>query len=126
MKTFAKKVLYITVIGSMLGFIPLSLTAADLSMRGPVSFSSYDTNGDGLVTKKEFNDLREKRMKMRAESGRPMRNAANAPDFSFFDANGDGKLTQKELTDGQNARMQDRRGNKMGGGMGNGKGMGPR
>ncbi|QFR50490.1 EF-hand domain-containing protein [Sulfurimonas lithotrophica] len=107
----------------MLSIPVLAVEAMNPSMRGPVPFSSYDTNGDGLVTKKEFNELREKRMKMREESGRPMRNAANAPDFSFFDANGDGKLTQKELTDGQNARMQERRSNKMGGGM---MGKGPR
>ena len=93
--------------------------AADLSQRGPISFSVYDTNKNGSVSEKEFYDARAKRMTMRADQGMRMRNAANAPDFSQFDINKDGKLSKVELLEGQNAQMQNKRSNR-----GNGKGMG--
>lgn len=120
MKTSVRKVVYTTLVGTMLGILPLSLQAQNTPMRGPIPFSHYDQNKDGLITKKEFNDMRSKRMQERAESGRPMRNAANAPEFSYFDANNDGKITKQELLEGQNKRMQERRGGGMGMGMGKG------
>ena len=94
---------------------------ADLSQRGPISFDIYDTNKDGSVSEKEFYDARAKRMTMRAEQGRTMRNAGNAPEFSQFDANKDGKLSKVELLEGQNAQMQNKRSNR--GQKGNGKSM---
>lgn len=38
------------------------LFAQDLPPRGPMSFSMYDTNGDGFVSEEEFYSLRAKRM----------------------------------------------------------------
>jgi Ca2+-binding EF-hand superfamily protein len=123
MKNITKKLGLCTVLfGSLL--CVSSLNAETLPARGPISFSTYDTNGDGFVTEKEFYDVRAKRIQQKVEQGMPMRNVGNAPDFSQFDANGDGKLTETELLKGQNAQMQNRRLNKGGYGQGGmGKGM---
>lgn len=99
-----------------------SLQAADtMPLRGPLPFSTYDGNGDGSISETEFDAVRAERMQQRAEEGRPMRGAANAPSFSDFDADGDGKITPAELQAGQAERMQNR-----GGKGGQGMGKGPR
>lgn len=90
---------------------------------GPAPFSTYDANGDGLISEQEFTTHREQRRALRASEGRPMRNAARAPAFSTFDANGDGQLTPQEHAAGQANWMQQR--NQMRGpGRGQGPGMG--
>ncbi len=96
-------------------------TSSPAQMRGPMAFADYDANGDGAINEQEFNEARAKRMAARAEEGRPMRGAANAPSFADFDANGDGKLSPEELTQGQQAQMQKHAG--MAPGMGAGMGM---
>lgn len=106
-----KHIMAVVVLG-LLG----TLGAQEMPNRGPVSFDLYDKNGDGTISETEFYEVRGQRMEQRAAEGRPMRNAANAPEFSYFDADGDGKISKVELLEGQNKRMQERRG----------KGMGPR
>jgi hypothetical protein len=74
--------------------------AVDAQMRnppGPPSFAMLDANGDGYVTRAEFEAFREKRMKMMAAQGRPMRNAGRGTPFSALDANGDGRISKKEF-----------------------------
>jgi len=90
----------------------VNLNAETLPLRGPIDFATYDANGDGFITEKEFDDIRAKRVDQKVKDNMPMRNIGNAPAFSDFDANGDGKLTELELTKGQNAQMQKRRGTK--------------
>jgi len=114
MYTPLKKTTFVAVIAALFGAAPLMLQAETIPDRGPVPFSTYDQNGDGTISEKEFYDIREKRMKARAESGRMMRKAADAPEFSEFDANKDGKITPEELQAGQKARMQQRGGRGMG------------
>ena len=94
------------VVAGSLSVMTSVVSAEDLPNRGPIEFSSYDTNKDGFVSEKEFNDLRLKRMEQKATSGMPMKNAGNAADFSAFDTNKDGKLTEIELLKGQNKQMQ--------------------
>lgn len=103
------------VVAGSLSVMTSVVSAEDLPNRGPIEFSSYDTNKDGFVSEKEFNDLRLKRMEQKATSGMPMKNAGNAADFSAFDTNKDGKLTETELLKAQNKQMQN---------MGMSKGMG--
>jgi Ca2+-binding EF-hand superfamily protein len=111
-------------VAGSLSVITTALIAEDLPNRGPIEFSSYDTNKDGFISEKEFNDIRAKRIEQKESSGMPMRNVANAPDFSALDTNKDGKLTELELLKGQNKQMQLNQGNRgMGQGM-NGQGMG--
>jgi Ca2+-binding EF-hand superfamily protein len=93
-------------------------------MRGPASFSSFDTNNDGVITKKEFKYAHQKRMQERSEAGMPMRNAGNAPKFRFFDENGDGVITRAEYRHVHRERMQKRIQQRDDYGMGTGSGMG--
>ena len=107
-----------------------TLTATDLTKKGPMSFEDYDSDHNGVVTESEFYKLREKRMNLKAEQGMPMRNAGNAPTFEQFDTNGDKQLTKMELLEGQMKNMSERKSQKgmnknqgMGQGMGKGQGM---
>lgn len=98
-----------------LGLVSLLLVgvnAQDLPSRGPIAFSVYDVNNDGFISKKEFYDVRDKRMQEKAAQGMPMKNASNAPSFSAFDKDGDGKLTELELLKGQNMQMMKHKANK--------------
>jgi Ca2+-binding EF-hand superfamily protein len=99
---------------------PLAL-AQQPSPRGPMTFSAFDLDGDGIVIEQEFDTARAQRMAERAAQGAPMRGAANAPAFSDFDLNGDGRLTPEEFATVQQSRIRGR----PGGGMGPGAGMGP-
>ncbi len=126
MKTLTKAIALALMAGAVTAF---SLQAAEIPERGPIPFSAYDSDGNGSITPQEFNQVQSQRMAARATTGRPMRNAPNAPSFAEFDADGDGQLSPEELTAGQQANMQKRRsmrgaGTGRGAGMGSGRGMG--
>lgn len=105
-------------------FSPAAVQADEIPSRGPIPFSTYDKDGNNLISEEEFNLVREERMSIRAAEGRSMRGAAGAPTFSKFDANNDGQLTHDELVAAQNAQMEKRRGMGMGQGSGKGQGSG--
>jgi Ca2+-binding EF-hand superfamily protein len=97
------------------GMGPVPVTVQEPNQpRGPIPFTVYDKDGNGLISEEEFDTVRGERMAKRAAEGRPMRGAANAPTFSQFDTNSDGQLTEDELVAGQEAQMQKRRGMGMG------------
>jgi hypothetical protein len=95
----------------LVSLISLSVYAADTT-RGPIGFEAYDTNKDGVIAQEEFNAVKTKRMSAKAESGMPMRNAANSPDFAYFDTNKDGKITKEEFQAGQLKHLQENRQNR--------------
>lgn len=70
------------------------------------TFSSFDADGDGLLSEEEFAQGRAERIKERSQQGYPMRNLRNAPSFEAIDQNGDGQIDKQEL---QSAQMQHRR-----------------
>ena len=80
------------------------------------TFESFDVDKDGKVTQSEFEHVRAKRMQERAEEGRMMKNAANAPAFSDIDTNGNGYMEKNEFQIHQQNQRRKR-------GMGQGKGM---
>jgi len=82
------------------------------------SFNDFDANGDGAITQTEYENAQQARMTKQAESGKMMRNAANAPAFGDIDANGDGTIDATEFRNHQMNRMQQRPA-----GQGMGKGM---
>ena len=106
MKNIVKAIKLSFVVAGSLSVLGSALIAQDLPTKGPIEFSSYDTNKDGFVSEQEFNDLRAIRMEEKAQTGMPMKNAGNAPSFAMFDTNKDGKLTEVELLKGQNKQMQ--------------------
>jgi Ca2+-binding EF-hand superfamily protein len=67
------------------------------------SFSYFDTNGDGKISKSEHEEGREKRHQKMGDDGRMMRNAANAPSFEEMDGNGDGFISKDEFAAHQKA-----------------------
>ena len=100
----------------------LAQPPANPAAPGPLSFAALDLDGNGVVTRQEFETVRGQRMAARAASGAPMRGAAHAPAFEDFDANGDGQLTPGEFNAAHQAIMQNRPGMGMGPGMGRGMG----
>lgn len=96
---------YIAILSVVLG---TSFAADAMPQRGPMGFSAYDTNKDGVISEDEFYAVKAARMQSKADAGMPMRNAGNSPDFEFFDTNKDGKITPAELQKGQAAQMQNR------------------
>ena len=60
-------------------------------------FSDYDLNNDGAIEEKEFDDARAKRMSERAQEGRMLKNAGNAPAFADIDTDKNGKITPDEF-----------------------------
>jgi len=70
------------------------------------TFSDFDLDGSGGLTKQEFYDARAQRMRERAQQGFPMRNAPNAPPFETLDSDGDGIIGPGEFGAAQNAHRQ--------------------
>lgn len=91
------KVLWIVVL------LVSGLLAAGQGFNMP-SFSFFDTNKDGKITKAELDDGRQKRHNQMAKEGKRLRNMENASSFSNIDANGDGTISPSEFTAHQKAR----------------------
>lgn len=102
---------------------------------GPMPFSSFDTNGDGIITQSEFSYMKNERMKEKYEEGRLLRNSANSPNFGEIDKNGDGKINRNEYQihqenqfkkriEQRNKMMYDGESSGMGMGIGGGNGAG--
>jgi len=73
---------------------------------GMPSFSTFDLDGDGILTQDEFNKAHSQRMQQRAQQGYPMRNAAYAPGFETFDRDGDGRVNASEFAAAQAEHRQ--------------------
>ncbi len=67
------------------------------------SFSYFDTNGDGKISKSEHEEGRQKRHQKMADEGKMLRGTANAPGFAEMDANGDGFISKDEFAAHQKA-----------------------
>ena len=91
---------------SLLAAVLAAATGAHAQPRGPMSFAAIDANGDGAITKAEFDTFRAMRQKQAAAQGRMMRNAGRRPSFSMIDANGDGRITLAEFDNFRASRMR--------------------
>jgi len=69
------------------------------------TFSMFDTNGDGVVTEKEFYDAQAAKMAQKANAGKMMKNAANAPTFESIDTNHDKVIIPSEFNTYQAQKM---------------------
>lgn len=75
-------------------------------VRNMPSFSEFDRNGDGSISKQEFDQARANRIKERSQQGYPMRNLANAPTFKERDLNGDGRISAREFSTAQSQHRE--------------------
>ncbi len=73
------------------------LMAAGQGLNQP-TFSSYDADSDGMITKSEYESGHQKRMKQKKEEGKMMKNQANSPAFEDIDTNGDGMISVEEFS----------------------------
>ncbi|MEA3491860.1 MAG: EF-hand domain-containing protein [Campylobacterota bacterium] len=87
--------------------------------RNMSTYQEFDINKDGKVSKKEFDEARTKRMTARANEGRAMRNAGNAPAFSAVDTDKDGYMSREEFQVYQQTNRQNRQNSGRGSGRGN-------
>ncbi len=65
-----------------------------------------DRDGDGYVSRQEFEAMRARRMKMRGGSGISRPTRPQPPAFSELDSNGDGRISPQELDTFRAARMR--------------------
>lgn len=89
---------------AMLCLAGLSAPANSEDMRGassPVPFTSFDRNGDSVITEDEFNQTRAERIQKRMEDGRRMRGMANTAAFADIDTDHDGQISPKEFEEHQ-------------------------
>jgi Ca2+-binding EF-hand superfamily protein len=100
-----------------LSVISLSSLSAELPVRGPITFATYDSNGDGFISEQEFDQVRSDRMATKKagkghsmEPGRRkadgMSKGRNMASFTKFDLNGDGVILKQEFYDARAARTK--------------------
>ncbi len=95
-----------TLFFSLICFSPVQATETKIPVKGPVSFSMYDLNGDGLILEEEFVEVRNKRMQERVKQGYQMRNRQNLITFSSIDLDKDGKITPGEFSTHRSKRFK--------------------
>lgn len=61
------------------------------------TFADFDTDGDGKIVEKEFNEGHAKKMSEMAAEGRQMKHAKACPGFSGIDSNDDGEISKDEF-----------------------------
>jgi hypothetical protein len=104
-KTVFEIILVVAVVLAI-ALLPVAARAQMPAPHGPPAFSDFDTDGDGFVSKEEFDAAHAARHEAMAKEGRPMKGMAMAPKFEAMDTDGDGKLSEAELTAGHQAHMQ--------------------
>ncbi len=60
-------------------------------------FNKHDLDGNGFISKEEFFNVKTANMTEKAQEGRDMKNAANAPAFEDIDANADESISMEEF-----------------------------
>lgn len=74
-----------------------ALMAAGQGLNQP-SFSFFDVDADGMITKIEYEMGHQKRMDQMKEEGRMLRNQENASAFEDIDTDGDGMISPDEFS----------------------------
>jgi Ca2+-binding EF-hand superfamily protein len=103
--------------------VTVTTLAEEVPLRDPEPYASFDSDGDGFITEKEFAAMQRERMEARMARAPARCNAYSARMFNRLDMNGDGRLSREELAAGQRARLERRNWRGMGDGPGMGRGM---
>jgi Ca2+-binding EF-hand superfamily protein len=87
----------------VLWILALLLSAAMAAGQGQnqPSFSWFDANADGTITKAEFDEGHQKRIEQRKAEGKKMEYMGGTMTFDDLDSDGDGMVTQEEFTEHQ-------------------------
>jgi Ca2+-binding EF-hand superfamily protein len=70
------------------------------------NFEDFDLNKDGMISSKEMDEAREKRMEENSSQGKMMKNIGNQPLFSDIDTNKDGNISKEEFLNHQMKQRQ--------------------
>lgn len=127
MKSTDKHVFEVALILSVLlalALLPLQAWSQPPADRGPISFNTFDADGDGEISEDEFNKARGERMAARSQEGRPMTGLQNMPSFADIDSDGSGTISEEEMLAHQQTHQAMTAGQGKAQGMGQGKGMG--
>jgi len=86
--------------------------AADtqIPVKGPISFSTYDLNTDGVIVENEFAEVRNKRIQERVKQGYQRKANQKAVLFSDIDLNKDGRITPSEFSTHRAKRLKFKQG----------------
>ena len=110
-------------IGMVLAMTGLTYAETPLPARGPLPFTAFDQDGNGSISRAEFEAVHGQRLQTPNPQGYSVRRRMDPPDFASFDSDGNGSLSPDELANGQRNRMLQRRPRM--GGMGGNPAMGP-
>lgn len=62
------------------------------------SFSFYDVDADGMISKMEYDAGHQKWMDQKTKEGKMLKNAPDAPTFEDIDTDGDGMINPEEFS----------------------------
>jgi Ca2+-binding EF-hand superfamily protein len=81
---------------SVTTFSAVCVQAADIPMRGPIPFDTFDKDGNKMISPQEFVEAHNERKKMREDANMPSRRAPRS--FTYFDTDGDNQISPDELS----------------------------
>ena len=93
----------------------------NVSLGGSIPYATFDADGNGTISEKEFNTARDQQLADLKKSGRLGQGMSSSPSFNDVDADNDGQISAKELTTMQQQQQVNRgKGNRRGAGNGHG------
>lgn len=83
----------------LIALLLLALPAVVIAADTPPPFSIHDTDGDGYISREEFDAFRARRQAERAAEGRQLRNAPRVLSFDEIDTDRDERISETEMNE---------------------------
>ncbi|WP_168427328.1 hypothetical protein [Candidatus Colwellia aromaticivorans] len=87
---------------------------SELPSSDPIPFANYDRDGNGLISRQEFIQVKNERIAAIVAQGLSMSDIGNSLSFVAIDEDRNGQLSENELVSGQQTQIQNRRGTRGG------------